>query len=183
MDERLAATIAAIDAINADDPNTLVVRGTTRPKALGEAELATEWIERLVPLPSDALRIATRAHHLRRWAVPRATYPDGRAGYLRWRRDLHERHADDVATVMRDHDWDDATVARVQDLVRKRGLGKTDDPEVQAVEDALCLVFIETQYDELAAKLDDDKMTDVVDKTLKKMSPDARALAATLRGA
>ena len=58
---------------------------------------------------------------------------------------------------MRGHGWDEATIARVEDLVHKRGLGKVSDADVQALEDALCLVFIETQYDELAAKLDDDQ--------------------------
>ena len=181
MDARLTATLADIDAANADDPNSLVVRGTRRPKALGEAELATEWVGHLVVEPSPELLIAIRAHHLRRWAVPRSTYADGRAGYLRWRRDLHEVHARDVAEIMARHGWDDASVARVQDIIRKKGLGKVDDPELQAFEDALCLVFIETQYDELAARLEDDTMTGVVDKTLKKMSPEAQALAATLR--
>src|SRR2546430_1910279 len=110
MTDRLADTIAAIDAANADDPNRLLVRGAERPKALGEAELATDWVERLVTAPSDELRIAIRAHHLRRWNVPRSTYPDGRAGYLRWRRDLHEIHAADVAAIMSAHGWDDAAI-------------------------------------------------------------------------
>ncbi len=181
MNERLAATLAAVDAANSDDPATLMVRGVARPKALGEAELATEWVQRLVPEASDELLVAIRAHHLRRWQVPRSTYPDGRAGYLRWRRDLHEIHADDVAAIMQSHDWDVGAITRVQDLIRKRGLGKVADLEVQAFEDALCLVFIETQYDELADRLEPDKMGEVVDKTLKKMSPQAQALAATLR--
>jgi uncharacterized protein DUF4202 len=179
-EDRLQATLDAIDAINADDPNVLVVGGRPRPKALGEAEAATAWIERLVDRPSDALRVAVRAHHIRRWTMPRSTYPDGRAGYLRWRRDLHGVHADATAAVMRDHGWDDATIGRVRDLINKQGLGKVDDAELQALEDALCLVFIETQYDELAGRLDDEKMAGVVDKTLKKMSDRGRALAAEL---
>jgi uncharacterized protein DUF4202 len=179
--DRLADTLADIDAANAVDPNVLRVRGVDRPKALGEAELATEWLTRLVDAPGDALRIAVRAHHLRRWTVPRSTYPDGRAGYLRWRRDLHGMHASDTAEIMNARGWPPDAVTRVQDLIHKRGLGKVDDPEVQAFEDALCLVFIETQYDELADRLDDEKMTGVVDKTLKKMSPRAQALATNLR--
>ncbi len=177
----LEATLADIDRANAEDPTTLRVRGVDRPKALGEAELATIWMEQLVDAPSDELRVAVRAHHLRRWTVPRSTYPDGRAGYLKWRRDLHERHADDVGEIMRSHGWPDTSVTRVQDLIRKRGLGRIEDDELQAFEDALCLVFIETQYDELAGRLPDDTMEGVVEKTLKKMSPAARELAATLR--
>ena len=181
MSARLDDTLAAIDAVNAADPNTLRVGGVDRPKALGEAERATAWIERLVDAPSDALRIAVRAHHIRRWTVPRSTYPDGRAGYLKWRRDLHDVHARDVAEILSAHGWDDETIGRVQDLIHKRGLGRIEDAELQAFEDALCLVFIETQYDDLAGRLAEDTMNDVVDKTLKKMSPAARALAATLR--
>lgn len=182
MEQRLVDTLADIDRANADDPNQLMVRGALRPKALGEAELATEWVRRLVASPTDELLIAIRAHHLRRWSVPRATYPDGRAGYLRWRRDLHEQHARDVADIMTGRGWSDTAITRVQDIIRKKGLGKVDDSELQAFEDALCLVFIETQYDELAGRLEDDTMATVVEKTLKKMSPGAQQLAASLRG-
>ena len=75
----------------------------------------------------------------------------GRSGYLRWRSALHEQHASDVAAIVRGVGYDHATIARVQDLVRMRGLGT--DPEVQVLEDALCLVFIETQLRALATRL------------------------------
>jgi len=55
--------------------------------------------------------------------------------------------------------------------VRKRGLGR--DPEVQVLEDALCLVFLETQLADLAARLDADKLIDILRKTMRKMSPEA----------
>jgi hypothetical protein len=66
----------------------------------------------------------------------------------------------------------------VQDIVRKRGLGK--DAEVQVFEDALCLVFVETQLHDLAARVEQEKMVDVVRKTLVKMSPRAIDLALEL---
>ncbi len=176
--DRFDRAIAAIDAANADDPNTILVRGELRPKELAHAELVSAWVVSLQPDASEALRLAARAHHLRRWTVPRTSYPEGRAGYLRWRRDLHEQHAREVGEILGGVGYDDDTIARVQDLVRKRGLGK--DPEVQTLEDALCLVFLETQFDDLAARLDRDKLDGVVDKTLKKMSPDAIARVADL---
>jgi len=172
--DRLSRAIAAIDAANADDPSRVVVRGRERPKELAHAELVSEWVSRLSPAPSEALLVAARAHHVRRWAIPRDSYPQGRAGYLRWRRALHDLHADTVGRILGDVGYDDATVRRVQDLVRKRGLGR--DAEVQVLEDALCLVFVETQLHDLAARLDADKMVDVARKTLVKMSPDAIAL-------
>ena len=187
-DDRFARAIAAIDAANADDPNTISVAGpagpggqrqsVVRPKELAHAELMTAWVNRLRPDASEALLLAARAHHIRRWAVPRQSYPEGRAGYLRWRRDLHERHATDVGTILGEVGYDATTIARVQDIVRKRNL--TRDPDVQVLEDALCLVFVETQFAELASKLDPAKMVDVVRKTLKKMSAEGRAMALTL---
>lgn len=166
--ERLRRALAAIDAANRDDPHTIEVRGARRPKELAHAELAGEWVERLRPDASDALRLAARAHHLRRWEIPRGDYPAGLRGYHRWRRDLQRFHAERAAAILRAEGVDEATVARVEELVRKRGLGR--DPEVQALEDALCLVFLETQLDEIAQRLDADKVVDVLRKTLAKMS-------------
>src|SRR4051794_27298688 len=121
--DRLATALAAIDAANADDPDTLVVRGERRPKEQAHAELMTEWVTAIDPDASDAQLLAARAHHLRRWSIPRSSYPDGRAGYLRWRTALKRQHADEVATILTDARYDDETIARVQRIIRKEGLG------------------------------------------------------------
>jgi len=175
MEGRFERAIAAIDAANADDPYTIAVAGEERPKELAHAELVTTWVRRLRPDPSEELLLAARAHHLRRWAVPRASYPEGRAGYLRWRRDLHRIHARDVAEILQREGYDEASVRRVQDIVQKRNL--KSDPEVQVLEDALCLVFLETQLDELVERLEPEKAADVLTKTLEKMTPEGRRLA------
>jgi hypothetical protein len=176
--DRFAAAIAAIDAANADDPETLVVRGERRPKEQAHAELMTEWVTTLEPSATDAQLLAARAHHLRRWTIPRASYPDGRAGYLRWRTALKRQHADDVATILREAGYDDATIEHVQRIIRKEGLG--NDPAVQVHEDALCLTFLETQLDDLAARLGDDHTVEVIVKTAAKMSDDGLERAAAL---
>lgn len=80
-------------AANAEDPNTLEVRGETRPKELAHAELASEWVLALAPDASPVLQLAARAHHVRRWEIPRATESGGCAGYFRWRRKLQQDHA------------------------------------------------------------------------------------------
>ena len=175
---RLEQALAAIDAANADDPNTIDVGGVTRPKELAHAELMTAWIERLVEEPTDAQRLAARAHHLRRWVSPREDYPEGRAGYLRWRKDQARRQAEEVAGLLTGCGYDDETVDRVQAIVTKTGL-KTD-PEVQAHEDALCLVFLQTQLLDLAEQLGPDKAVDVLAKTVRKMSPRGRSEALEL---
>lgn len=176
--ELLSRGLDAIDAANADDPHTIEVRGQRRPKEQAHAELMTEWVARLDPTASDAQLLAARAHHLRRWSVPRSSYPDGRAGYLRWRTALRKQHAAEVAALLREVGYDDATVERVRAIVNKEGLGT--DPAVQVHEDALCLVFLETQLAETVDRLGDDKIVDVIAKTAAKMSPAALALVAEL---
>lgn len=177
-DTRFEQAIAEIDAANAADPNQIEVRGAAGPKELVHAELVTEWVRRLRPDASPELLLAARAHHIGRWVIPRSSYPTGRAGYLRWRRALHDVHAERVAKILAAVGYDDATISRVQSLVRKRGLGT--DTEVQALEDALCLVFVELQLHELAEHLDPAKTIDVIAKTLRKMSDEAVRLATTI---
>jgi len=176
--DRLAAALEAIDAANADDPHTIVVDGTVCPKEQAHAEMMTEWVRRLDPDCTDEQLIAARAHHLRRWTVPRASYPDGRAGYLRWRTALKKQHAEEVGAIMRAAGYGDDSIERVGHIVRKQGLAH--DPAVQTHEDALCLVFLSTQFDELAERLGDDKTIDVLRKTAAKMSPAGLAAAEQL---
>lgn len=173
--ERFERAIAEIDRANADDPHQIEVRGELRPKELAHADLAGEWIERLVERPSEALRLATRAHHLRRWSLPRSDFPQGRSGYLVWRQALKQQHADEAARILEACGYDTTTIHSVTRIILRKNL--TGSADAQALEDALCLVFFETQLVELAGKLDAEKMRDVAIKTLCKMSSRARDLA------
>ena len=175
---RFEQAIAAIDEANADDPARLEWRGEVRPKELVHAELMTAWVRRLDPEATEEQLLAARANHLRRWAIPRDEYPEGRAGYLRWRRELGKRHAEDVAAILTEHGYPEPAIERVQRIVRKEGLKK--DPQVQAHEDALCLTFLQTQFDPLADRLGDDHTVEVLRKTLAKMSPRGRSEALEL---
>jgi hypothetical protein len=165
---RFTRAIAAIDAANADDPNTLTVGGLTHPKVHKHAEMVSEWVRRLRPEAAEALLLAARAHHIRRWTIPRNSYPEGRQGYLEWRRRLHEYHAAELRQILEREGYEEATIGRAEAIVRKSNLWT--DPDVQALEDALCLVFLETEVAELAAKLDEAKMVEVLRKTLRKMT-------------
>lgn len=172
---RFDRAIAAIDAANSEDPHRVVVAGREQARELAHSELATAWMQRLVANPSEALQLAVRAHHLCRWASPRSEHPAGRSGYLRWRKALQRHHADQVAVILEAAGYPADVVARVQTIVQKQGLGV--DPEVQVFEDALCLVFVESQLESFADKHPDDKAVEVLRKTLRKMSPEARRLA------
>ena len=166
MPGRLNEAFAAIDAANAEDP---------RDRELRDAELAVAWVRQLRPDAPEPLLLAARGHHVRRWEIPRSSYPEGRAGYLRWKRDLQGHHAAVLAPLLSACGYGHDEVARVQEIVRKRGLAT--DPDVQALEDALCLVFLQTQFTELVDRLDDDKMVDILRKSLGKMSEGGKAAA------
>lgn len=178
MTDRYDRAIERIDAANAEDPNTLVVDGTERPKELTHAEMMVGWVRKLDPGASELQLLAARAHHLRRWTLPRSDYPDGRAGYLRWRTEAKKRHAAEVGEILDSVGYDEDEISTVRRIIRKEGLGS--DPAVQTHEDALCLVFLQTQLDETVAKMTDDKAIDVLRKTAQKMSPEALEIAGGL---
>lgn len=173
-DDQLAAVVLAIDEINGDDPNSCA----GQPRAQWQGQRAMAWTIELDPAPSVPVQVAARAHHLRRWDMPRSDFPAGRAGYLRWRRDAKQKHAALVSDVLRAHEWPDTEIDRVGALIERKGLGT--DPETQLVEDAACLVFLETQFDEMVDRLGHDHMVQIVAKTLKKMSGEAISAAASI---
>jgi hypothetical protein len=124
------------------------------------------------------LRLAARCQHICRWENPRENYPMTRAGYLKWRADLKKFHAEKSGAILREVGYDVKTILRVQDLNTKRYFPA--DAETRTLEDALCLVFLEFQFASLAAKSDDDKMINALQKSWGKMSEGARAEALKL---
>lgn len=167
--------IERIDRVNAADPNRLVVAGEARPKELAHAEMMSRWVKRLRPDASEALEVAARAHHIKRWVIPRSSYPSGRRGYLQWRRELHQFHADEAGKILSEVGYEHAFIERVQRLVQKFDLRR--DPEVQTLEDALCLVFLETQLGDMRRQHGEEKLLDILQKTLGKMGDKGKELA------
>ena len=166
---RFEAAIAQFDKANAEDPNTEVVDGTAYPKELLYAQRMTAWLDKLAPDASEALRLAARSQHIRRWELPRSDFPMDRTGYLRWRTTLYRFHADTAGQILRDVGYDAATIERVQTLLRKERLKR--DPDVQCLEDVICLVFLESYLLDFAAQQDRDKLINILRRTWKKMSP------------
>lgn len=175
MAERHERAIAAIDAANSEDPSTETYQGCERPRELAYALRMTAWLERLEPNAPEELRLAVRAQHLCRFKIPRDSHPAGRSGYLKWRSQCQERHASEAGRILKDVGYDEATIQRVQDLIRKHR--RLDDPMSQAVEDTACLVFLEGYLEGFSRKQDEEKLTEILRKTWRKMSPAARELA------
>ncbi|MEI9938204.1 MAG: DUF4202 domain-containing protein [Pseudomonadota bacterium] len=170
--------IAAFDRANAEDPRTLDVGGTARPHELVHAERLAAWVERLEPNASEALRLAARCQHIRRWEIPRGSYPLGRVGYLQWRTQLGRFHADTATRLLEELGYERELVDAVRRINLKQGLHS--NPDTQTMEDALCLAFLEFEFEEFCAKYPLEKLIEVVQKTWKKMSAKGHELALTL---
>jgi len=175
---RFAEAIRRFDEENARDPNTLEINGERLPRELVYARWLTEWVLRLCPQASEALRLAARCQHIRRWEIPRESFPMDRAGYLRWRTTLQRFHAEQSARILREVGYPEEMVRRVQELNLKKGL--PHDPEMQVLEDALCLVFLEHQLEDLASRISEDKLVNALARSWKKMSAAGRAAALDL---
>ena len=176
--ERFQSALRRFDEENSRDPNTEVAAGVTYPRELRYARWLTEWVLRLCPNASEELRLAARCQHLCRWLVPRDSYPMTRTGYLQWREGLKSFHAEKAAEILKSVGYPQTVITRVQALNLKKDFPA--DPEVQVLEDALCLVFLEHQFSPLAEKTSEEKMVNALQKSWKKMTPQARALAQQL---
>ena len=170
--------VARFDRANAEDPNVETVDGAAHPRELLYAQRMSATLEHFAPDASEVVRLAVRCQHIRRWTVPRDSYPEGRDGYRRWRTDLGRFHAETAGAILRDVGYDEATVERVRVLLRKERLKA--DPEVQLLEDVICLVFLRHYLAPFAAQHEDEKVVGILRKTWRKMSERGRAAASDL---
>jgi hypothetical protein len=168
----LAAVLAAIDLANVADPSK---ESDGRPAALVYGERMSSELARRAPGASDHLRIAARGQHIERWKIARSDYPEGRAGYLAWRTAEARAHAERVAGMMAEAGYPAADRDRVAALLRKEGIKR--NPDMQMLEDVICLVFMRHYFAAFAAKHRDEDVARIVARTARKMSPEARRAA------
>ena len=169
MTDRLTRALALIDAANGADPTA----EDGQPAALLYGQRMTAELARLFPDASDILQIAARGQHVERWRLPRKDYPDGKEGYLAWRREQARRHAERVGGIMAEAGYPEADCARAGTLLRKEGIKR--DAEVQALEDVICFTFLRWYVQPFAASRDPAEVLDIVTKTARKMSAEGRA--------
>lgn len=173
-DAAFASAIALFDAANAQDPNL----DAGQPKELLYAQRMTEMIDRYAAEASEVARLAVRAQHIRRWTVPRSSYPMTKEGYHAWRTGLYKFHAETAGELMQLAGYDEATIAQVKAAVGKRGIKV--NPDTQMLEDVTSLVFIEHYMLGFAgqhAEYSEEKWLEIIRRTWKKMSDRAHAFA------
>lgn len=173
--ERFSEALRRFDEANSRDPNLVTVDGESRPHELVYAERVTRWVRKLAPEASETLLLAARSQHLCRWEIPRSSYEMNRTGYLRWRAELKKLHAARSAEILTEVGYSAEVIEKVRDLNLKKNLGS--DPDCQVLEDALCLVTLQYQFSDLIRKTDQEKLVNILQKTWKKMSAQARIAA------
>lgn len=167
----LTQAFEAIDRANAADP----AQEDSRPAALLYGERMSAELDRLFPGASEPLKIAARGQHVERWLLPRTEYPEGRVGYLEWRREQGRRHAARVAQIMTEAGYTAEEIAEAEKMLRKEGIKR--DAQVQALEDVICFVFVRFYFAPFAPTRDPEELLDIVRKTARKMSAEGRARA------
>lgn len=171
--------IALIDKKNSEDINTYHSHGLDFPKELLYSQRMSQKLLQFKPNASRALQIASRAQHICRWKIARDEYPMDKVGYLKWRETLKKMHAEITAEILKDVGYDDEFIDRVSFLINKKLIKKNE--ESQTIEDVICLVFLDYYFEEFAAKHEDKKVIDILQKTWKKMSEEGHAEALRIK--
>ncbi len=173
--DQFKKAIEAFDAYNENDPNKEEYNGKVFSKEVLYANRMTERLQQFAPDASEYVKLAARCQHIGRWEIARDHFPMDKKGYLQWRNQEKIHHAKIAEEILKACQYDTETVEKVKFLVLKKELFTNAD--TQLLEDVICLVFIEFYIDAFAEKHDDEKMVDIIKKTLKKMSP--KGIAAT----
>lgn len=175
---KLQEAYRLFDDYNRKDPNVFIWDGNSYPRELFFAIKLHEWVLKLSPQAGEALLLASRCQHIGRWEIPRDSYPEGRDSYLKWRRDLAAFHAEKATEILEQVGYDEETISRVRRVVLKQKIKV--DPEVQTIENALCLVFLEFQYEEFYTRYPAEKVVNILKKSLLKMDGHGHKFALAL---
>lgn len=177
--DKLHIAFEAFDNYNKQDPFVFTWEGVSYPQEYFLALKLHEWVLKLDPNAGEELLLASRSQHIGRWESPRETYPMDREGYLKWRKDLAHFHADKAADIMRRVGYSEDTIERTRQIILKQKI-KVDN-DVQTMENALCLVFLQFQYEEFLHKHSPEKVVNILRKSLLKMDAHGHQFALGLK--
>jgi len=171
--DRFAKAFAAFDDYHRKDPNLEHSNGQEVPKELLYAQRMTDRLSRFAPGADEYIKLAARCQHIGRWEIPREKYPMDKKGYLQWRNEEKIYHTKIAGPILTACGYDAKTIDKVNFLLLKKEL--FTNAATQLLEDVVCLVFVEFYLEEFAAKHEDEKVVDILRKTIHKMTPAAIA--------
>jgi hypothetical protein len=171
ISDQFEKALTTFDAYNLNDPHQEEFEGKLVSKELLYGQRMSARLSDFYPAAPEYLRLAAHCQHIGRWEIPRESYPMDKKGYLQWRNVLKTHHAKLAEQILQSCRYDEDTIEKVKFLLLKKEL--STNPDTKVLEDVICLVFIEHYLDEFAAKHEPRKVIDILQKTLKKMSPRA----------
>lgn len=166
--EQLEKAYAAFDSYNSFDPNKEKFKGVFYSKEFLYAARMTEKLKEYAPDSDEYVQLAVRCQHIGRWEIPRSSYPMNRVGYLQWRSQLALHHAQIAEKILTECGYAADTIEKVKFLLQKKQLHQ--NPDTQLLEDVICLVFVQYYLGPFAEMHEDQKVIDILKKTLKKIS-------------
>ncbi len=176
--QKFITAISLFDKSNENDPNKESFDGKEFSKELLYAKRMTQRLDKFSPEAEEALKLAVRCQHMRRWEIPREDYEMNRVGYLKWRNDLKIFHADKASEILKEVGYEDELVESVRFLLLKKQLKQNE--LTQTLEDVICLVFLEYYFEKFSEKYSQEKMINILQKTWKKMSSEGQKAALEL---
>lgn len=177
--QRLQEVINSIDKINQQDPNRELYQDQDYAKEYLYSMRMSVMLDKYWPDANEYLKIAVHAQHIKRWHITRESFPQGKQGYLLWRKELGIYHAQLAAQLMLDQGYSEHEAELTANIIKKDKLKRNQD--AQTLEDVACLVFLSHYFDKFAEKHPEDKVINILQKTWKKMSAHGHDIALTLK--
>jgi hypothetical protein len=171
ISDQFEKALTTFDAYNLNDPHQEEFEGKLVSKEVLYGQRMSARLSDFYPAAPEYLRLAAHCQHIGRWEIPRESYPMDKKGYLQWRNVLKTHHAKLAEQILKSCRYDEDTIEKVKFLLLKKEL--FTNPDTKVLEDVICLVFIEHYLEDFAAKHEPRKVIDILQKTLKKMSPRA----------
>jgi hypothetical protein len=165
---RFEEAIRLFDVYNGNDPKIIHINGRDFPENVLYGWRMSEKLIEFEPDVSEPLRLAVRSQHIGRWEIPRSDFPMDRKGYLQWRSQLKLHHAKIASRILEDLGYNSEVIYKVKDMLMKKNLKQ--DRETQILEDVICLVFLEFYFDDFSNAHHEDKLVNILKKTIAKMS-------------
>lgn len=178
--DKIETAFHLFDEYNKQDQSVFVYEGQAYPQEYFFALKLHEWVLKLDQQANEELLLASRCQHIGRWESPRESYPPGRDAYLSWRKNLALHHADVASNLLREAGYNEPQIERVREILLKKRIKL--DADVQTIENALCLVFLQYQYEDFRKRYEDDpeKMVNILHRSLLKMDAHGHAFALQL---
>ena len=169
--DRFEKAITTFDAYNLNDPHQEDFEEKPVSRELLYAQRMSARLDEFYPAAPEYLKLAAHCQHIGRWEISRDGYTPDKKGYFQWRNALKAHHSQLAERILQSCRYDEETIEKVKFLLLKKEL--FTNPDTQALEDVVCLVFIEYYLEDFAAKHPPQKVVDILQKTLRKMSPRA----------